>query len=50
MRRRLALACEVFDGEAHPQALIRLGLPEMDEAAPTPTERRPVSEITTWSV
>jgi len=49
MRRRLALACEVFDGEAHPQALIRLGLPELDESAPTPTERRPVSEITTWS-
>ena len=27
MRSRLGLACEVFDGEAHPQALIRLGLP-----------------------
>ncbi|PRC52719.1 nitroreductase, partial [Mycobacterium sp. ITM-2017-0098] len=25
-RDRLALACEVFDGEAQPQALIRLGL------------------------
>lgn len=27
MRSRLGLACEVFDGEAHPQTLIRLGLP-----------------------
>ena len=49
MRSRLGLACEVFDGEAHPQALIRLGLPPEDEASPPPTERRPVTEITTWT-
>ncbi|TXI48378.1 MAG: nitroreductase, partial [Mycobacterium sp.] len=48
MRSRLGLACEVFDAEAHPQALIRLGLPP-DEAPPPPTERRPVSETTAWT-
>ncbi len=48
MRSRLGLACEVFDGGAHPQALIRLGLPP-DEPPPPPTERRPVSETTTWT-
>lgn len=49
MRSRLALACEVFDGEAHPQTLIRLGLPPVDDAPPQPTKRRPVGEITTWA-
>ena len=49
MRTRLELACEVFDGEAHPQVLIRLGIaPEDDLSQPT-TERRPVSETTTWT-
>ena len=49
MRSRLALACEVFDGEAHPQTLIRLGLAPADAASPPRTERRPVSETTTWT-
>lgn len=49
MRSRLALACEVFDGEAHPQTLIRLGLPPVDEVPQPPTQRRPVSETTTWT-
>lgn len=49
MRSRLALACEVFDGRAHPQALIRLGLPPADSTAQSPTERRPVNETTTWT-
>ena len=49
MRSRLGLACEVFDGQAHPQALIRLGLPAVDDVPQPPTERRPVSEITTWT-
>ncbi len=45
---RLALACEVFDGAAHPQALIRVGIaPEGADPQP-PTERRSVSETTTW--
>jgi nitroreductase len=49
MGSRLRLACEVFDGEAHPQVLIRLGLPpEGDETQP-PTDRRLVSETTTWT-
>ena len=48
MFTRLELACEVFDGEAHPQALIRVGLPPTDEAAPT-TERRPFTETTEWT-
>jgi len=49
MRGRLGLACELFDGQAHPQALIRLGLPPIDEAPQPPTARRPASEITTWT-
>jgi nitroreductase len=47
MRSRLALACEVFDGEAHPQTLIRLGHPPADDAPQPAIERRPVGEITT---
>lgn len=49
MRSRLGLACEVFDGEAHPQALIRLGLPPADDLSQAQTERRPVVETTTWT-
>ena len=49
MRTRLALACEVFDGTAHPQTLIRLGLPPLDDSPELPTERRPTSETTTWT-
>lgn len=49
VRGRLALACEVFDGEAHPQALIRLGLPTSDADPPPSAPRRSVSETTTWS-
>lgn len=49
MRTRLALACEVFDGEAHPQALIRVGIAPGDDPAQPTTERRPVSETTRWT-
>ena len=49
MRARLGLACEVFDGEAHPQALIRLGPPPADGVPRSPTGRRPTSETTTWT-
>lgn len=49
MRSRLALACEVFDGEAHPQTLIRLGLPPVDDVPQPPTQRRPVHDTTTWT-
>lgn len=49
MRSRLALACEVFDGEAHPQTLIRLGLPPEDDVPKPPTARRAVNETTTWT-
>lgn len=49
MRSRLMLACEVFDGEAQPQALIRLGLPPVDDAPALATGRRPVGETTTWT-
>ena len=50
MGSRLALACEVFDGEAHPQTLIRLGLPPVGDSPPPSTERRPLSETTTWMI
>ncbi|MGD9622626.1 MAG: nitroreductase [Mycolicibacterium sp.] len=47
-RDRLALACEVFDGDAYPQALIRLGWAPAD-GDPLPTmDRRSVSETTDW--
>ena len=49
MGSRLRLACEVFDGRAHPQALIRLGFAPSDDLPQPPTERRPVSETTTWA-
>lgn len=49
-RSRLGLACEVFDGEAHPQVLIRLGLPPVDGTPPPLTNRKPVNEITVWTV
>jgi nitroreductase len=47
-RNRLALACEVFDGEAHPQTLIRLGWAPTNGDPLAPVERRPVCETTTW--
>lgn len=48
-RSRLSLACEVFDGEAYPQVLIRLGWAPADGSAPPVVlERRSVSETTTW--
>lgn len=49
LRSRLALACEVFDGEAHPQTLIRLGTPPTGDLPQPLTERRPVTETTTWT-
>jgi nitroreductase len=48
-RSRLMVACEVFDGHAHPQALIRIGLPVSD-ADPLPlVTRRPLHETTVWT-
>lgn len=49
MRSRLALACEVFDGEAHPQTLIRLGLPPVEDVPQPATRRRPTEVTTTWT-
>lgn len=47
-RDRLALACEVFDGEVYPQTLLRFGWPP-DDGAPVPAvARRSVAETTTW--
>ncbi|UXA18310.1 nitroreductase family protein [Mycobacterium sp. SMC-4] len=46
-RNRLALACEVFDGEAHPQALIRIGSAISGDPIP-PVPRRSVAETTTF--
>ncbi|SEH54278.1 Nitroreductase family protein [Mycolicibacterium rutilum] len=48
-RSRLALACEVFDGAAYPQALIRLGQQSVGEPLPPPG-RRPVAETTTFAL
>ncbi len=48
-RSRLALACEVFDGAAHPQALIRVGRPEEDAEPLPPTDRRAARDVTVWT-
>jgi len=47
-RDRLALACEVFDGEAYPQLLIRVGWAAGNGDQLAPGERRSLAEITTW--
>ena len=49
-RNRLALACEVFDGEAYPQALIRLGWAPVGSDPLAPVERRSVGETTVWDM
>jgi nitroreductase len=48
-RDRMALACEVFDGEAYPQALIRLGLRAVGDPLPA-VQRRSVIETTTFNL
>lgn len=49
-RARLALACEVFDAEAYPQSLIRLGWAATDSEPLGPVERRSVAETTVWDM
>ena len=48
-RSRLALACEVFDGEAYPQVLVRLGPSAVGDPLP-PAQRRSVAETTTFNL
>jgi hypothetical protein len=48
-RNRLALACEVFDGEAYPQTLIRLGRQKAADPLPA-VQRRSVAETTTFDL
>ncbi|MCG5433306.1 nitroreductase [Mycobacterium sp. MYCO198283] len=47
-RERMALACEVFDGEGFPQTLLRLGRAPVDGEPLPPVARRSVAETTTW--
>jgi nitroreductase len=47
-RDRLALACEVFDGNGYPQALIRLGQASPDSDPLPPIERLAIAEMTSW--
>lgn len=47
-RDRLALACEIFDGRAHPQILIRIGPPAAGAATLPSAVRRSLAETTTW--
>lgn len=49
-RSRLSLACEVFDGDAYPQVLIRVGWAPADGPPLPVLERRSVRETTTWSI
>jgi hypothetical protein len=48
-RDRLSLACELYDGEAYPQILVRLGPAAAGARALAPGLRRPVAETTTWN-
>ncbi|OPE54369.1 nitroreductase family protein [Mycolicibacterium diernhoferi] len=48
-RNRLALACEVFDGEAYPRVLVRIG-PSTVGAPLPPGQRRSVAETTTFDL
>ncbi|AFM19914.1 nitroreductase family protein [Mycolicibacterium chubuense NBB4] len=48
-RARLALACDVFDGEAHPQVLVRVGPAIVGAPELPPGPRRPVAATTTWT-
>ena len=47
-RARLALACEVFDGDGYPQALIRLGQAPADSDPLPVVERLSLAETTSW--
>jgi nitroreductase len=47
-RDRLALACEVFDGNGYPQALIRLGRASADRDPLPAVDRLPLAETTSW--
>ncbi|MDY6995375.1 MAG: nitroreductase family protein [Actinomycetota bacterium] len=47
-RSRLALACEVFDGQAYPQVLIRVGLARPGGILAAATVRRTAAQTTTW--
>jgi nitroreductase len=47
-RDRLALACEVFDCNGYPQALIRLGRAPADTSPLPPVERLSLAETTSW--
>lgn len=49
VRNRLALACEVYDGEAQPQVLIRLGVKGFGDPPP-PVARRSVAETTAFDL
>lgn len=48
-RDRLMLSCELFDGQAVPQALIRLGPQSVGDPLP-PVSRRSVAETTTFDL
>lgn len=48
IRDRLALAAEVFDGDAYPQALIRLGHAPTDGDPLPAVERLSVADTTSW--
>ncbi|MBX7432420.1 nitroreductase [Mycobacterium sp. Y57] len=47
-RDRLALACEVFDGNGYPQALIRLGQASADSDPLPLVKRLSLAETTSW--
>jgi nitroreductase len=47
-RDRLALACEVFDGDRYPQALIRLGQASTHNEPLPPVERLSLAATTSW--
>lgn len=48
-RNRLALGCEVFDGESYPQVLIRVGAAPDTAQGGAPSDRRSLQQTTTWT-
>ncbi|TFV54418.1 nitroreductase [Mycobacterium sp. PS03-16] len=50
VRDRLALSCDLFEGELYPQALLRVGWAPADGPRPAGGPRRTVAETTVWDL
>lgn len=50
VRDRLALSCDLFEGDLYPQALLRVGWAPADGPPPASGPRRSVAETTEWDL